>query len=228
MLAASREQLLERLAPDDVLLDVGGWADPLERADWVIDLMPYETRGLYEREGWAEPRERDPERYSSQTWLQFDICDRRPWPFEDGSVDFVTCAHTLEDVRDPIWVCSEMTRIARAGYVEVPSRLEEQSWGVTGEYVGWSHHRWLIEIDDARIEFVQKFHSIHANSRHHFPAGFLDRLSPEERVATLWWEDCFEFEERVLIGAEEANDYLEGFIQRELALRRRGLRRLFS
>jgi hypothetical protein len=33
---------IERELPDEArLLDVGGWAAPLERADWVIDLLPY-------------------------------------------------------------------------------------------------------------------------------------------------------------------------------------------
>ncbi len=47
MLEATRSALLERIRPEDVVLDVGSWADPFERADWVIDMYPYETRGLY-------------------------------------------------------------------------------------------------------------------------------------------------------------------------------------
>ncbi len=58
-----------------------------------------------------------------------DICDHEPYPFGDQEFDFVICSQTLEDVRDPIWVCSEINRIGKAGYIEVPSRLEEQSWG---------------------------------------------------------------------------------------------------
>ena len=58
MLASSRASLLERLADNERVLDVGGWAKPLDRADWVIDLLPYETRGLYggEPDPSAEPR----------------------------------------------------------------------------------------------------------------------------------------------------------------------------
>jgi hypothetical protein len=39
-----------------VVLDVGGWGRPFTRADWVLDLMPYETRGLYGRDGTGEER----------------------------------------------------------------------------------------------------------------------------------------------------------------------------
>ena len=72
--------------------------------------MPYETRGLYGRDG-----PDGPERFSADTWVQRDICDREPYPFEDEQFDFVVCSHTLEDVRDPIWVCDEMVRVAKRG-----------------------------------------------------------------------------------------------------------------
>src|SRR5205807_4451472 len=43
---------LERMLDDSaVVLDIGGWGRPLARADWVVDHMPYETRGLYGRDG---------------------------------------------------------------------------------------------------------------------------------------------------------------------------------
>ena len=58
------------------------------------------------------------------------------------------CSHTLEDLRDPLWVCAELVRVAKAGYVEVPSRAAEQSRGWEHPRIaGLSHHRWLIEID---------------------------------------------------------------------------------
>jgi ubiquinone/menaquinone biosynthesis C-methylase UbiE len=46
-----------------------------------------------------------PEGFTRDTWVQRDICDHEPWPFEDRQFDFVVCSHTLEDVRDPVWVC---------------------------------------------------------------------------------------------------------------------------
>src|SRR5436853_6676304 len=45
MRAASLERLEREIAEGDLVLDVGGWIQPFTRADWVIDLMPYETRG---------------------------------------------------------------------------------------------------------------------------------------------------------------------------------------
>jgi Methyltransferase domain len=153
-----------------------------------------------------------PERFSRETWIQRDICDREPYPFEDKQLDFVVCSHTLEDVRDPIWVCSEMVRIAKAGYVEVPSRLEEQSAGFQGPWVGWGHHRWLIDVTDGRMEFVFKHHVLHNRESDHFPPGFQQALAPEQRVHTLWWEGSFECVERVFTSAEEVDPYLADFV----------------
>lgn len=45
MLDAGLERLLA-LPDQDVVLDVGAWAAPLNRADWVIDVMPNESRGV--------------------------------------------------------------------------------------------------------------------------------------------------------------------------------------
>ncbi len=216
MLAASADRISALLEPGDLVLDVGGWAKPFPRADWVLDLMPYETRGAY-----GEPSS-EPERFSNSTWIVRDICDREPWPFADGQFDFAICSHTLEDVRDPVWVCSELNRVARAGYIEVPSRLEEQAWGVAGEWVGWSHHHWLCDVGDGEITFVLKPHVIHGFPRYYLEAPIASVLAPDERVATLFWEGSFGFRERVFFVHDELDDYLAGFAARhreELAAR---------
>lgn len=219
MLESSRRRIVEQLDDSALLLDVGGWADPLARADWVIDLMPYETRGLYERRRWVAPRgDTAAERFTAETWVQRDLCAHEPYPFDDDSVDFVVCSHTLEDLRDPVWVCSEMNRIARAGYIEVPSRLEEQSWGVMGMAgVGWAHHRWLIDVYDGGIEFALKLHGLHARSDHHFPTGFWDGLTEEQRVQSLHWEDGFSYRERIFRDEEETDRYLRAAVAAGLA-----------
>ncbi|MDQ3936543.1 MAG: class I SAM-dependent methyltransferase [Actinomycetota bacterium] len=197
MLEASQERVLARLSDGDLVLDVGGGASPFARADWVLDLLPYEER-----------RAVAGERFGPESWVRRDICDREPWPFADGRFDFAICSHTLEDVRDPVWVCSELQRVARAGYVEVPSRLEEQSWGVAGPWAGWSHHRWLIDVTESGIDFVMKPHALHGQEETHFPPGFHDGLSPEERVQQLWWEGSFAYRERIFADAEELSAYL--------------------
>jgi hypothetical protein len=219
--SANRSSVLERLSEGDLVLDVGAWAHPFERADWVIDLMPYETRGQYYYD-----REQADERFSAETWVQRDICTREPWPWPDDHFDFAICSHTLEDVRDPVWVCQELSRVARAGYVEVPSRLEEQSWGVHGPWAGWSHHRWLCDVVDGRLGVVFKPPLVHARESDHFPAGFHATLSGDQRVHRIWWEDAIECSERVFLDAAALDAYLADFVAAHGPQGRRGRRRL--
>lgn len=211
MLEASRARILETLSDEDPVLDVGGGAAPFHRADWVLDLMAYESRGLY-----GAPPDPAIERFGADTWVQRDMCAREPWPFADRQFRFSICSHTLEDVRDPVFVCSELIRVSRAGYIEVPSRLEEQSYGVHGPWAGWSHHRWLIDITGSEIEFVFKSHVLHNRASDHFPPGFHESLSPEQRVSQLWWTDSFGFGERIFLEAAPLDAYLADFVSQHL------------
>lgn len=217
---------MERLGDDELVLDVGGWAKPFPRADWVIDLLPHETRGLY---GYDRESEEESERFRADTWVQRDICSHEPWPFDDDQFDFATCSHTLEDVRDPVWVCHELARVAKAGYVEVPSRLEEQAYGIQGPWVGWGHHHWLVDIRDGRLEFVFKHHIVHGRERFQLPRALWEALGPEEKIEGLWWEGGFEAAERVFVDSEELDRYLEELVESQrgrIPGRRSALRRL--
>jgi hypothetical protein len=201
MLDASVQRILAELADDATVLDVGGGVMPLNRADYVVDLVPYGERGSY---GSLGP---PPERFTQDTWIVRDICDREPWPFADKQLDFAVCSHTLEDVRDPIFVCSELNRVAMAGYIEVPSRLEEQSFGFQGPWVGWSHHRWLIDVAGNRMVFVHKSAVVERDDAH-FPASFRNALDAADRVSVLWWQDSFDYEERLFWDSNEFDAYL--------------------
>src|SRR4051794_4151248 len=204
MLEASRTQILDLLGEDDLVLDVGAWAHPFARADWVLDLQPYETRGLY---GYDQG-EKATERFTDRTWVVRDICEHEPWPFHDDQFDFVICSHTLEDIRDPVWVCRELQRVGRAGYIEVPSRLEEQSVGVNGDWSGWAHHRWLSDVTDTGIQFVHKSHALRPGTEFTVPASYTTARPAADRVSTLWWEGGFSCGERVIMTAEEMDEYL--------------------
>jgi hypothetical protein len=209
MLDSSQARIVELLDPGDAVLDVGGGASPFARADWVIDLQPYDRRSAY-------GSEQDPgsERFTAETWVQRDICDRDPWPFADRQFDFSVCSHTLEDVRDPLWVCGELIRVSKAGYIEVPSRLEEQSYGFQGPWAGWGHHRWLIDLDSDELTFVFKHHVLHGRDSDHFPPGFRDGLSSEERVESLFWTGSFSYRERIFLDAAALDAYLAELVTR--------------
>jgi hypothetical protein len=215
MLKKNVEAIQERLKPDSKLLDIGGWASPLHRANYVMDMGPYETHVRNSEKHNPHHMMGMPEQFSASTWIQRDICAREPYPFGDKELDFVVCSHTLEDIRDPIWVCSEMARIAKAGYIEIPSRLIETCRGVNRDCpVGYYHHRWLVEVEGDKVLFRQKSGIIFNHWSYSFPRKFLWSLSNDQRVTSLFWEGSFQAEEVSPHDKDEIKSELAAYVAR--------------
>lgn len=209
------DRVLAALTPTDIVLDIGGWACPFNRADHVIDAEPYATRGYYGTIGLPASQGGDSERFTAATWHRRDICSKEPFPFADKAIDFVICSHVLEDIRDPLWVCAEMIRVAKRGYIEVPSRMAETCRGWESiRTAGLSHHRWLIDIENDAVWFTPKYHMIHAHPRFNLPPATFRRMPEERRVSWLFWDDSFEFTETTHHGLDEIAAELEGFAAR--------------
>jgi len=214
-------RLLETIPGEATVVDVGGGAAPFPRADYVIDAMPYEKLGAGS-DGNIHKRLGIKPRYSEDRWIQTDLCDRRPWPIANKAFDFAICSHLLEDIRDPVWVCSELRRIAKAGYIEVPSRVVEQSKGIENpRHAGYYHHRWLITRNQNGLEFRHKPHVLHSVKNAiviHVSPG--RRINPQHAIVTLDWSGDFE--------AVEVLEFDEGRVINELCHFAEDARRLPS
>ena len=46
-------------------------------------------------------------------------------PFSDKEFDYIICAHVIEHVNDPIFFKNEIERIGKSGYIELPTRLND-------------------------------------------------------------------------------------------------------
>ncbi len=209
------QNVLSKISPSDVVLDIGGWGYPFNRANYVMDSEPYETRGYYSTFGKGASQGGDKEYFTGETWIRRDICEKAPFPFQDKAVDFVICSHVLEDIRDPLWVCSEMIRIAKRGYIEIPSRTIETCRGWESERIaGLTHHRWLIGVDQDRkhIDFLMKHHMIHSDRRFSFPRSFFQSLPESQRIAFLFWEGSFTYSERIIHGLNNVAAELSNFV----------------
>jgi hypothetical protein len=205
-------KLVQELDDKAVVVDIGGGAAAFPRADYVFDAVSIEQAGSGS-DGNVNQRLNVKPRYSASTWVQLDLCKHEPWPFPDKYFDFAVCSHLLEDVRDPIWICSEIRRVAKAGYIETPSRLLEQSLGVENPcYTGFHHHRWLITAEGNRLTFRHK-PALLAGARemHVCSLSAVEKVNPEVSVMSFFWQGTFEFEEALLFDHEEIVDELIGF-----------------
>lgn len=199
-----------KLIPENArVLDIGAAASIFPRANAVIDVQPYETRQ-------PGPLSDMPEQFSEDTWYIGDICDEKIWQaFDANSFDFVICSHVLEDIRDPIFVCRQMLRIGRAGYIETPSRFREcAKAGATELTAGWEHHRWIVDIEDGTLVFTAKNPLIY-----HFDCiPKVHRRALQRRDLTtlaMHWQGSFDVTERSHKGStwevENLFDYYERF-----------------
>lgn len=193
MLPSATERILAELDDDAKVLDVGGWAAPFNRATHMLDLGPYATRGVMGSYGPG------PERFSEETWAIQDICARDPWPYEDDFFDFALCVTTLEDVRDPIGVCRELSRVAKAGYVEMPTIYAELSYNVlnTGPWVGFSHHRWFCEQEGDGLLFWHKDPGVHFDWRVRVLPRWQEQMTLDDELFGVFWEGSIEAREYV-------------------------------
>ena len=145
-------------------------------------------------------------RFNKERYSQHDICSRKPFPFPDKFFDYAICSHTLEDIRDPIGVLDEIIRVSKAGYIEIPSRMYETSYGIEGKKLaGNVHHRWIIDISENRLRFTFKFSWIHL--------PFVARKTPpigKDKVLQIEWQDNVDYYENFLNSGPEIIEYYTG------------------
>ena len=187
---AAIDRILATVPDDARVLDVGGWGAPFNRADAVLDLMPHATRGADGSHGpsW--------ERFSARTWVQRDACDHAPWPWPDDHFAFASCVATLEELRDPVRVCQELSRVARAGYVEVTT--------IERELVpdGPDEHRWLCQFRGGELVFTHKAASLREDPALRVTPRWQERMTVEDDVQGFFWEGELRARERFLLGGE--------------------------
>lgn len=186
------------------ILDVGGGIKPLSLATHVIDILPYSG-------GNSNANVMDelyPDfKFHEDTWLVRDICDT-PWPYEDKQFDIVWCTQTLEDIRDPIGVVKEMTRIGKQGYISSIHRSYESQLNIDNQkgYAGFVHHRWFVEIIDNELIFTFKYPLIHVVNEYR-------PLKVIQPYIGLWWENELNAKELHLRNILEIQEYFSKYVK---------------
>lgn len=203
------ELLLSHIPDDAVVLDLGGAERVFPRANYVADLLPYEKRKI------VYPEKK--ECFTKDSWMVEDFTSRIFWErFKDKEFDFIIISHTLEDIRDPIYVIEQMIRCSRAGYIEVPSKFRECSKLTHDDsFAGYDHHRWIVEYDKMNSSMVFKAKLSWAHTE--------DYLKNENRHILndyfyhfdgYFWEDNFNYIEYFPKGSKKETEDLKVYFQK--------------
>ena len=70
-------------------------------------------------------------------------------PFKDKEFDFVISSHVMEHVEDLQFFISELERVSKMGYIEVPTKLEDNL-----VFENKKDHLWHMEFDDDNLKLI--------------------------------------------------------------------------
>jgi len=106
-------------------------------------------------------------------------------PFKDKEFDFIISSHVLEHVTDPQFFISELERIGKEGYIEVPTRLEDNL-----VFENKSAHLWWINFDDNDYSLlIQKKKQIIEPFLTVSSSQFLRKYFDDSLTLKLLWND---------------------------------------
>ena len=110
-------------------------------------------------------------------------------PFKDKEFDFIIASHVAEHVEDISFFLNELSRVGRKGYIEVPTKLEDNL-----VFENKKAHIWHLLFDDVnnqlniskKIQYIEPVLTVSTIKK--FNDYFRESL-----VIELYWEDSIEF-----------------------------------
>jgi hypothetical protein len=146
-----------------------------------------------------------PDLPSGKTKVSVDLASE-PLPFPDKSFDFIYCRHVLEDMYDPFLLIREMSRVGKAGYVEMPSPIAELCRGIDGSsppYRGYHHHRFIGWVHEGEFRLISKYPFVEYLNFAETDIVAALRDGPKHWNTYLLWEDEIKYVHR-----QNGPDYL--------------------
>ena len=116
--------------------------------------------------------------------------ENKQLPFKDNEFDFVIASHVLEHVEDFKFFISELERVSKKGYIELPTKLEDNL-----VFENKNDHLWHMDFDDVnskllisnKLQYIEPILTVSMiqNLRENFKASL---------VLELYWEDKIDYD----------------------------------
>ena len=110
-------------------------------------------------------------------------------PFKDKEFDFVIASHVMEHVENLQFFISELERVSKRGYIEVPTKLEDNL-----VFENKKDHLWHMDFDDDNLSLIiskkkQYFEPILTVSS----IKDLNKYFKSSLVIQLYWENKIDY-----------------------------------
>ena len=172
---------MHNLNTQALVLEVGSGSNPWKRSDVLLDRFYVDETG--QRGGGEIFRDRRPMVVAAGERL----------PFKDNAFDFVYCCHVIEHAEDIASMLREMSRVAKAGFMECPNPLLER-------VLDQEQHNWYIINVDGKLLIAPKTGETNVTKRedrfyfHMMSDHFIVRHNWDKFVTRLHWNNAIEFE----------------------------------
>ena len=125
--------------------------------------------------------------YKSKDFIKLD---NKILPFQNNHFDFVIASHVLEHVDDPKFFISELERVSTKGYIELPTKLEDNL-----VFENKKDHLWHMDFDDVnsklliskKIQFMEPILTVSMIQQ--FRKNFKSSL-----IFELYWENKIDYD----------------------------------
>ena len=84
--------------------------------------------------------------YSKKKFVRLN---EKKLPFKDHEFDFVIASHVIEHVEDVDFFIKELERVAKKGYIELPTKLEDNL-----VFENKKDHLWHMDFDDIELRLL--------------------------------------------------------------------------
>ena len=120
---------------------------------------------------------------------QFVKITEKKLPFKDNEFDFVITSHVIEHVDDFEFFISEIERISKKGYIELPTKL-----GDNLVFENSNDHLWMFEYDhnsnillvSKKQEFIEPFVSVSTAKK-------LEKIFRQSLILEIIWSDKIDY-----------------------------------